>query len=152
MVKYISPVNILFFSKTSSRRLQHMPSRRLQRNVLRDVLKTSSRRLQDVFKTSWKTKNCYAEDLLKTSWRHVLKTSWTRFEDVLQTNKCLLGCLSTAQSFIIVPKPDRNYWFPKEDFFFFSSLGTKKGEVDTVITLTVSIFCTGIRQTVELVR
>ena len=40
MVKYISPVNILFASKTSSRRLQ---------DVLRDVFKTSSRRLQDVF-------------------------------------------------------------------------------------------------------
>ena len=32
--------------------------------------------LQDFFKTSWKTKHCYAEDVLKTSWRHVLKTSW----------------------------------------------------------------------------
>ena len=43
-------------------------------------VKTSSRRLQDllqdVFRTSWKTKNCYAEDVLKT-------------------NKCLLGLLST---------------------------------------------------------
>ena len=29
----------------------------------------------DVFKTSWKTKNCYAEDVLKTSSRHVFKTS-----------------------------------------------------------------------------
>ena len=67
-------------------------------------VKTSSRRLQDllqdVFRTSWKTKNYYAEDVLKTSWRHVLKTfwrhvlktswrpvlktSWRRLEDVLQ--------------------------------------------------------------------
>ena len=31
--------------------------------------------LRDVFKTSWKTKNCYAEDLLKTPSRHVFKTS-----------------------------------------------------------------------------
>ena len=31
---------------------------------------------QDVFKTPWKTKNCYAEDVFKTSSRHVLKTSW----------------------------------------------------------------------------
>ena len=36
---------------------------------LKDVLKTSC-------KTSWKTKNCYVEDVLKTSWRHVLKTYW----------------------------------------------------------------------------
>ena len=47
----------------SSGRLQNMFSRRLQ-----DVLR-------DVFKTSWKTKNCYAEDLFKTPSRHVFKTS-----------------------------------------------------------------------------
>ena len=50
----------------------------------RHVLMTSSKRLQrnnfSSSKTSWKTKNCYAEDVLKTSARHVLKT-----------NKCLLG-------------------------------------------------------------
>ena len=100
MVKYISPVNILFVSKMSSRhlqdmssrhlqdmssrhlqdmssrhlqdmssrRLQDMSSRRLHRNNFLSS-KTSSRRLQDVlrdiFKTSWKTKNCYAEDVLR---------------------------------------------------------------------------------------
>ena len=31
----------------------------------------SSRGFQDVFKTSWKTKNCYAEDVLKTSSRRL---------------------------------------------------------------------------------
>ena len=60
--------NKFSFSKTSSRCLAR---------CLQDVF---ARRLQDVFKTSWKTKNCYAEDVLKTSSRHVLKT-----------NKCLLG-------------------------------------------------------------
>ena len=29
---------------------------------------TSSRRLQDVLKTSWKMKNCNSEDVFKTSW------------------------------------------------------------------------------------
>ena len=43
------------------------------------VLKTSCKY---VLKTSWKTKNCYAEDVLKTSWRHVLKTSWRRLEEM----------------------------------------------------------------------
>ena len=33
--------------------------------------------LQDVFKVSWKTKNCYAEDVLKTCLEDVLR----RFED-----------------------------------------------------------------------
>ena len=34
------------------------------------------RRLQDVFKTSWKMKNCYGQDVLRLSSRHVLKRSW----------------------------------------------------------------------------
>ena len=42
-------------SKTSSRRLAIM----------------SSRHLQDVFKTSWKTKKCYTEDVFKTSSRRL---------------------------------------------------------------------------------
>ena len=62
-------------------------------------VKTSSRRLQgllqDVFRTSWKTKNCYAEDVLKTSWRHVLRTFWrhvlkTSWRPVLKTSWRLL--------------------------------------------------------------
>ena len=35
-----------------------------------------------VLRTFWKTKNCYAEDVLKTSWRHVLKTSWRHLKDM----------------------------------------------------------------------
>ena len=34
-----------------------------------------------VLKTSWKMKNCYAEDVLKASSRHVLKTSWRLLEN-----------------------------------------------------------------------
>ena len=58
--------------KTSSRHVFKRSSRRLQRNIFSSS-KSSSRRLagclQDVFKTSWKTKNCYAEDELKMSSR-----------------------------------------------------------------------------------
>ena len=57
------PANICW----SWRRLQHVFSVTILR---------LPRRLEDVLKTSWKTKNCYAEDVLKMSWRHVLKTSW----------------------------------------------------------------------------
>ena len=97
----------LFVSKTSwrrlqdmsSRRLQDMSSRRLQDMSLRCLQrnnfsssKTSSRRfarclqdvfasVQDVLETSWKTKNCYTEDVLKTSSRHVFKASSRRLED-----------------------------------------------------------------------
>ena len=62
--KHLLPV------KTSWRRLQHVFSvtvLRLPRR-LEDIS-------QDVLRTSWKTKNCYAEDVLKTSWRHAIKTS-----------------------------------------------------------------------------
>ena len=34
------------------------------------------RRFQDVFKTSWKTKSCYAEDILNTCHEDVLRKSW----------------------------------------------------------------------------
>ena len=46
--------------------------------LLQDLFKTY---LQDVFITSWTTKNCYAEDVLKTSSRHVFKTSSRRLQD-----------------------------------------------------------------------
>ena len=59
------PSKHLFLSKTSWRRRQDM----------------SSRHPEGTFKTSWKTKNCYAEDVLKTSSRHVFKTSLRRLED-----------------------------------------------------------------------
>ena len=88
-----------------SRRLQDMSSRRLKDIPLRCLQDMSSRRLQDsfnvstlllpsrlqgiskaylqeIFKRSWKTKNCYAEDVWKASSRHVLKT-----------NKCFLETL-----------------------------------------------------------
>ena len=41
-----------------------------------------ARRLQNVFKTSWKTKNCYVEDVLKTCLEDVSKIC---LEDVLKT-------------------------------------------------------------------
>ena len=55
--------------------------------------------LEDVFKTSWKTKNCYAEDVLKTCLEDVLKTCLedvlkTYLEDVLKT--CLEDVLKTC--------------------------------------------------------
>ena len=88
--------------KTSSRHVFKMSLRRLKDNnssssktsskrlakYIQDVFKVSSRCfqdvlcLQDVFKMSWKTKSCYAEEMLKTSSRHVLKS-----------NKCLMGMM-----------------------------------------------------------
>ena len=42
--------------------------------------KTSQIHLQHVFQTSWKTKNCYAEDVLK----RIQDMSWRRLQDVLK--------------------------------------------------------------------
>ena len=71
--------------KTCSRHFFKTPTRHLQRNNF-SCSKTSWRRLarclQNVFKTSRKTKNCHAEDVLKTSSRHVFKTSPRRLKDL----------------------------------------------------------------------
>ena len=75
----IWPVNILFASETSWRRLQDMSSRRLARG-LENVFKTSSRRLGRRKIVT-----------LKTCWRHLQDMSWRRLQDLLKTNKCLLG-------------------------------------------------------------
>ena len=61
--------------KTSSSRLQR-DNFTTSKTSWRHLAKMSWGRLEDFLKASWKTKNCYAEDVLKTSWRHALKTSW----------------------------------------------------------------------------
>ena len=64
---------------TSSRRLARTFSRRLKdvfQKRLQDIFKTPSRRLQDVFKKSWKTSSRHLQEVFKTFWR--------RLQDVLQ--------------------------------------------------------------------
>ena len=83
---------IIRLQKTSSRRLGqdqyirlgHTSSRRLQ-----DVFKTSSRRLQDVFKTSSRRLQDILprrlKDVFKRSSRRLANTSWGHLQDVLKT-------------------------------------------------------------------
>ena len=81
----LRPSKHLSVFKTTWSRLQDMSWRCLQ-HVFSVTILRLARRLeygrrfpdlsQDVLKTSWKTKNCYAKDVLKTSWRDVLKTTW----------------------------------------------------------------------------
>ena len=75
----IPSVKTLFISKTSQKHVFKTSSGCLQRNNF-----SFPRRFHDVFKTSWKMKNCYAEEVLKTSSRQVLKKTWR----LLKTSKC----------------------------------------------------------------
>ena len=72
------PSKHLLVLKTSWRSFQHVFSviiLRLPRR-LEDIL-------QDVLKTSWKTKNCFAKDVFKTCLEDVLKTLWRQTNDLL---------------------------------------------------------------------
>ena len=104
LVDKITPLNILFVSKTFCRHLQDMSSRRLQDmpwRCLQDVFKTSSRRLQrNNFSSSKTSSRCLQDvlrEVLKKSSRRLgrckivtLKTSWRRLQDMSwrPTNVC----------------------------------------------------------------
>ena len=72
----------------STIRLQKTSSRRLDQNQYIRLAHTSSRRFQDVFKTScknvFKTSSRRFQDVFKTSSRRLAKTSSKRLQDVLQ--------------------------------------------------------------------
>ena len=104
----LSKVTLFVTLKKSWRRLQDMSSRRLQ-DAFSVTIFLHPRHFQDIFRTSCKTKNCYAEDVLKTSSRDVLKTSSRCLEDqqmlagILQFNEYQLyydkGNLSQLKNF-----------------------------------------------------
>ena len=103
----------MFVSKTSWRRLEDMSWKRLEdilKTSWRHVFKTTSRRLQrnnflssktfsrrlqevsqDVFKMSSRRLGRRKIVTLKTFWRCLQDILWRRLQDVLNTNKCLLG-------------------------------------------------------------
>ena len=89
MVKYISPVNILFVPKTSSRRLQDVFKTCLQdgfKTCLQDVFKTC---LQDVFKTYLQDVFSVTSFCLPRRLQDVIKTSSRHLQDVLEDEKLL---------------------------------------------------------------
>ena len=64
----------------------------------------SSRRFQDVFKTSWKTKKCYTEDVFtKTNvcWEATLNEKVTRIN-------CLLNLIFIEKGFIFIDNRNIN--------------------------------------------
>ena len=109
----------LFASKTSWRRLQDVSKTYLQcvfLKRLQDVLKTSSKTSSRhfcktscnyAFKTSWKIKQCYTED--------VFKTSSVR----LHQGECLLGCLTMCISKVTFSFPDTMYEHAKNQLYLF---------------------------------
>ena len=81
-------------------RLGHTSSRRFQdvfKTSCKNVFKTSSRRLQNIFKTSSRR----FQDVLKISWRRFCKTSWRRkkperFQDAFKTYHQIILFLLTS--------------------------------------------------------
>ena len=87
------PSKSLSVFKTSSTRLQRInfASSKASWRCLEVVLKAFCK---DIFKTSWKTKNCYAEDIC---WRRYEDMSSRRLEDIMEA-KYLLGIFVTNKS------------------------------------------------------
>ena len=82
--------------KTSSRYVFKTSWRRLQRNNFSSS-KTSSRRLarglENVFKMPSRRLGRRKIVRLRTCWRRLQGMSWRLLQDILKTNKCLLGSL-----------------------------------------------------------
>ena len=89
------PSKHFFLSKASSRHLQDMSSRRLEDMSFRRPQDMSSRRLQCNNFLSSKMSSKHLQDVLEDEkllrWRRVEDVFKTCLEDVLKTNKCLLG-------------------------------------------------------------
>ena len=79
----LQPSKHLLVLKTSSTRLQrnNFTSSKTSWRRLEYVLQ---RLFEDVLKTSWKTKNCYAEDVLKTCLEDLLKILWRQTKFLLR--------------------------------------------------------------------
>ena len=96
----MSPVKILFASGTSWRRLQDMSSRFLQ-----DM---SSRPLEDVFSVTIFRLPRRLQYVLE----NVRLLRWRRAEDVLKTNKCLLGMFFSLSKYSNFCIPHSSTFFP----------------------------------------
>ena len=81
--------------RASSRQVFKTSSRYVFKTSSRHVSKTSWRRLQRnnllFSKTTWSRLEGRKIFSLKTCWRHLQDMSWSRHQDVLSTNKRLLG-------------------------------------------------------------
>ena len=128
----IFPVSILFVSIISSRRLQEMSSRCLQDmswRRLEDVFGVTNfclpRRFQDVlrdvFKTSGRRIGRRKIIRLKTCWRRLQDMSWRGLQHVFKTNKCFLGCNALLIQFTVETNWGRSAtWLVHHDRFITS--------------------------------
>ena len=128
----IFPVSILFVSIISSRRLQEMSSRCLQDmswRRLEDVFGVTNfclpRRFQDVlrdvFKTSGRRIGRRKIIRLKMCWRRLQDMSWRGLQHVFKTNKCFLGCNALLIQFTVETNWGRSAtWLVHHDRFITS--------------------------------
>ena len=90
----------LFVPKTSSRHVFKTSSRNVFKTSSRHVFKTSSIRLQRNNFSSSNTSSRRLQDVFARRLQDVLEDEkllrWRCLENVLQTNKCLLGCDTSA--------------------------------------------------------
>ena len=111
--KYFVSVHNVFMS---SRRLQDMSSRRLQRNNFSSC------------KKSWRRLGRRKIVTLKRRWRLLQDMSWRRLEDAFKTIKCLLGTYFLQK------------WPMKEQIFRLSTARVKVHQISHVIFQTKSMF------------
>ena len=94
--RYVFKTSSRHVFKTSSRLVFETSWRRLQRNNFSSS-KTSSRRLarglENVFKMPSRRLGRRKIVRLRTCWRRLQGMSWRLLQDILKTNKCLLGSL-----------------------------------------------------------
>ena len=122
----------MFVSIISSRRLQEMSSRCLQDmswRRLEDVFGVTNfclpRRFQDVlrdvFKTSGRRIGRRKIIRLKTCWRRLQDMSWRGLQQVFKTNKCFLGCNALLIKFTVETNWGRSAtWLVHHDRFITS--------------------------------
>ena len=130
----------MFVSIISSRRLKDISSRRLQEMSSRCLQDMSWRRLEDVFgvtnfclprrfqdvlrdvfKTSGRRIGRRKIIRLKTCWRRLQDMSWRGLQHVFKTNKCFLGCNALLIQFTVETNWGRSAtWLVHHDRFITS--------------------------------
>ena len=93
------------------RRLQDVFAIRLPKTSSRRLAIMSSRRLRDIFKTSWKTKKCYTEDVFSTSWPRRMFVGLAAADTCIIASRKTVDILPLKFSLKILKKHLFKAWF-----------------------------------------